>query len=296
VVTVVSAFGSGPVAVLAWHPPGFSSVRLRLGGHDVEPDPLEAGLALTHRRRIAATPGQYNELCVAPRSLRMVGSGWSRSCLLDGVVSDYAAYLASMQLWRRTPLERRLDRCRDGLTSLRPHRVGVATTLLCSDGKMVLMRRDAETSWYPGAWAVPAEGAQAEDLEVGEDGVPVWDPLRTVRRGLSEEVGVLSVETLVKFHSVVLDVNTGALSVMGRAEVPMSGARLLEAMSQAADAQEHEERLLLPWSVASLGSVPAAASPLVPNHAFALVAAAAMDVGAERCLREGWLVEVAPDR
>lgn len=286
---VMSALDAGPTAVLAWAPEGFSSVRMRLGGHASEPDGLEAALAASHRARLLSDPGEYNELNLAPRTLRVVRQGSSRACVLEGALSDYAAYRASMQLWGRLSERRRFKRCLEGLEGVRPHRVGVSVVLLCRDSQVLLVRRTEATSWYPGCWSVPAEGASASDLEVGEDGVPFWDPSRTARRGLLEEVGVASAETMLTFFAVLADVATGALSVVGRAEVPLSGAELLEAMSGAHDAAEASQVRLLPWSRSALAQELPELSPTVPNHAFALVGAAALDVGEESCSRAGWL-------
>lgn len=285
----VSALGSGIVVPLAWTPTGFDHITLAISARDMPLSPTVAGLAVAHRRRLMHTPGGFNELRFTPSRIVQRDVGARHECRMDGQLTDYAAWEAAKQEWERVSGVERLARCRQGLDAVGPHGVGVATAVLCRDGCIVLARRSGVANWYPGHWATVAEGAEIYDIGVGLDGVPVWDPLVTARRGLREELAVASTEIVWRLHSVVVDVGTGSVSVLARAKVPYSSDEVLAAWRDADDADEASTMAPVAWSLEGMDEVIARCTPMVPVDALTVVGALALDTGWELCRSRGWL-------
>lgn len=286
---VVDAFGSGPVAVLAWNERRFADVQLRLHPHADVLDPALADEADAHRRRIAATPGGLNEMRFAPRSVSVRRLGSVDRCRLEGVMTDYAAWAAAARQWSMLAGDERLARCRQGLEGVVPHGIGVAAVVVCSDGAAILAQRAEASSWYPGHWAVTGEGASVGDLTIAVDGSPQWDPVVTGRRGVHEELAVASRETDWALFAVVVDVQSGSVSVLARACVPLTSAQVVEAWRGAQDRAEAATVAAVPWDAQAVTGWAARYAPLVPVDAGALVGALALDVGWGECVRQGWV-------
>ena len=285
----VSALGADPVVILAIGSRGFSQIKLRVDGQDVSPDPVFAALAAAHRRRIHRTPGGLNELRFAPREIYTHRLGSTDTCLLSGVMTDYAAWVAAKELWGQLSHNERFVKCQGGLRILRPHGIGVSSTVVCSDGRFLLFRRSSALSWYPDHWGGVAEGASIGDVAMGEEGLPEWDPVVTATRGLLEEVGLASMGMNWVIHSVVADVATGALSVLARAEVPFTSEEVFAKWAVAKDADEASSVRPVAWELGTFSGFSEQFRPLVPADAFALVGALALDAGWGLCIRNGWL-------
>lgn len=285
----VSAFGADPVVILAVGARGFSRMKLRVAGQETSSDPVFSALAAAHRRRIHRTPGGFNELRFAPREIRTHRLGTTDACFLSGVLTDYAAWVAAKELWGRLSPNERFVKCQGGLHLLQPHGIGVSSTVVCSDGRLMLFRRSSTLSWYPDNWGGVAEGASIGDVVMGEEGFPEWDPVVTATRGLLEEVNAASLETNWTTHSVVVDVTTGALSVLARAEVPFTSEEVIAKRAAAKDADEASAVRPVAWELGSFLGFLDKFSPLVPSDAFAIVGALALDVGWDLCVRNGWI-------
>jgi len=285
----VSALGADPIVVLAIGSRGFSQMKLRVDRQETSPDPVFSALAAAHRRRIHSTPGGFNELRFAPREITTHRLGTTDNCVLSGVLTDYASWVAAKELWGQLGHNERLGLCRGGLRILRPHGIGVSSTVVCSDGHLLLFRRSAALGWYPDHWGGVAEGASIGDVAMNNEGLPEWDPVVTATRGLLEEIGVVSVETHWMVHSVVADVATGALSVLARAEVPFTSEEVIAMWATAKDADEASAVRPVAWELGTFSGFPEQFMPLVPADAFALVGALALDTGWGLCVRNGWL-------
>lgn len=286
---VVSAFGSGPVAVLAWETRGFDDIVLYIDERTVPTDPTVAALAAAHRRRMAATPGAFNELRFSPRTLHQRRVGLRESCVMNGVMTDYAAWLAAKQQWENLSDTQRVARCRSGLLGLEAHGIGVAACVVCSDGQVLLGLRPPGGNWYPSHWSTVAESAQIGDVSMSPEGVPEWRPQTTAQRGLEEEIGVSSARIGWKFFAVVVDVVTGSLSVLGRAEVPFSSERVLELWQTAPDANEAAATGQISWELSALETIEKTHYPMVPVDALTVAGAAALDLGWDLCVERGWV-------
>ena len=285
----VSALGADAVVILAIGSRGFSQIKLRVDGQDVSPDPVFSALAAAHRSRIHRTPGGLNELRFAPRDIYTHRIGTTDTCLLSGVLTDYASWVATKESWEQLSHNERFVKCQGGLRLLHPHGIGVSSTVVCSDGRLLLFRRSSALCWYPDHWGGVAEGASIGDVAMGEEGLPEWDPVVTATRGLLEEVGLASMEMNWVIHSVVADVATGALSVLARAEVPFTSEEVFAKWAAAKDADEASSVRPVAWELGTFLGFSEQFRPLVPADAFALVGALALDTGWDLCIRNGWL-------
>lgn len=233
---LVAVPGHPPFSLVAHDPDGFAKVvaiatveagvaaRNELTAAPIAPAHvamLEARvLAMRHAKQYS---GRLNELRIT--AITASRSSAARSLVVHAALSDFAAHVAAREFVAAASYSSKHLWYSAGICPPLSHGLATSLVVVTSDLQMLVARR-AASMLAGGTWdAGIGEGQSVNDLHVDADGRLVWDPYRTARRGLREELGVTRVQYL-GFHSLIVNLVDGSTSLVGLAFLPISAEAL----------------------------------------------------------------------